>query len=303
MSFSLPEDIGMAEQPTAYLVIRQDRGYGNVFPLTPGEIHLLGRATSNHIVLRDDLCSREHAEVHAHDGQWRIRDLNSLNGTRVNNQTLDSEWELAPGDEVNLGGTTLLFVEDPVQLPPVPVSSVGRMGIHLRPRTPLMLDEVISIRLERWGLREGPFGDELARACDLADGDPDMALTKSRKILEGCLYALHKQRIGPPGTRRLEQLIVDLGRAGVLPRKMLALCEVVRELGNVGAHPIYDGEDLSHREAQLAVLTLTLILEWYVRRRECEAPTIQAPLCDPQSGKRPAGEAKTTKESPGSSPG
>ena len=57
--------------------------------------------------------------IHA-DGRWRVRDLNSLNGTRVNDERLDGEWELSPSDEVHLGRTHLLFVEDMNQLPDLP---------------------------------------------------------------------------------------------------------------------------------------------------------------------------------------
>ena len=108
---------------TAYLVIKRDDGFGDVFPLAPGQRYTIGRATTNNIVLKDDQCSREHAEVSAADGgaHWRVRDLGSLNGTRVNGQRVEAEWELAPGDEVHLGRTQLLFVEDMNQLPDVPL--------------------------------------------------------------------------------------------------------------------------------------------------------------------------------------
>lgn len=129
----------------AYLVIRQDDGFGDVFPLTAGQRYTLGRAATNRIVLKDDLCSREHAEVYFADARWRLRDLNSLNGTRINGDRLDSEWELSAKDEVHLGRTHLLFVEDMAQLPdlpmpaPSPIESLSikkRLG-HTRFLTPL----------------------------------------------------------------------------------------------------------------------------------------------------------------------
>ncbi len=112
----------MAAGATAYLVIKRDDGFGDVFPLVPGQRYTIGRATTNNVVLKDDLCSREHAEVAADDDHWRIRDLSSLNGTRVNNRRVEGEWDLAPGDELNLGRTHLLFVEDMNQLPDVPMA-------------------------------------------------------------------------------------------------------------------------------------------------------------------------------------
>ncbi len=110
----------MAAGTTAYLVVRRDDGFGDVFQLVAGQTYTMGRATSNRIVLKDDLCSREHAEVGYRGGRWRVRDLNSLNGTRVNDVRLDGEWELSPHDDVYLGRTHLLFVEDMNQLPDVP---------------------------------------------------------------------------------------------------------------------------------------------------------------------------------------
>src|SRR3954468_17580940 len=102
----------MPTGPSAFLVVRRDDGYGDVFPLAAGQSCTMGRAGTNRIVLKDDLCSREHAELRHAGGRWRLRDLNSLNGTRVNGEPLDKERELAPRDEVQLGRTSLLFVED-----------------------------------------------------------------------------------------------------------------------------------------------------------------------------------------------
>jgi Nif-specific regulatory protein len=105
---------------TVYLVVRRDDGFGDVFPLTPGQRYTLGRAQTNRIVLKDELCSREHAEIYHTGGRWRVRDLESLNGSRLNGDKLTKEVELSPGDEVHLGRTTLLFVEDMEQLPDLP---------------------------------------------------------------------------------------------------------------------------------------------------------------------------------------
>src|SRR5271165_5289243 len=100
----------MPANGTAYLVVRRDDGFGDVFSLVAADRYTLGRAATNRIVLKDELCSREHAEVF-HSGGWRVRDLGSLNGTRLNGQRLEAETELTPGDDVHLGRTHLLFVE------------------------------------------------------------------------------------------------------------------------------------------------------------------------------------------------
>jgi Nif-specific regulatory protein len=103
----------MTLTPVAYLVtLRRPGGYGNVHQLEPGRRYTLGRAESNEIVLADDLCSRQHAEVYAVDGNWYIRDCQSLNGTRIGEERLHTEHRLEPGDEVGLGRSRLVFVQN-----------------------------------------------------------------------------------------------------------------------------------------------------------------------------------------------
>ena len=48
----------MSKLPSAFLVSRRDDGFGDVHPLHPGTRYTLGRAPTNKITLRDDLCSR-----------------------------------------------------------------------------------------------------------------------------------------------------------------------------------------------------------------------------------------------------
>jgi Nif-specific regulatory protein len=125
----------MAAGEKAYLVIRRPDGLGNVFALHAGKRYLLGRAKTNEVVLNDDLCSRQHAEVYHHEGRWRIRDCGSMNGTRVNNELIEDEWELEPGDEVGVGHSRLLFVQTLAQLPPLgPRASDGSVAIKKRQR-------------------------------------------------------------------------------------------------------------------------------------------------------------------------
>src|SRR3954462_4081544 len=124
----------MAGDASAYLVVRRDDGYGDVYPLVIGQRVTLGRASTNRIVVKDEVCSREHAEVYHADDRWRLRDLESLNGTRLNGNRVDSEWELNPGDEVNVGRLHLLYVEDMDQLPPLPPPLAEEEGVSIKKR-------------------------------------------------------------------------------------------------------------------------------------------------------------------------
>jgi Nif-specific regulatory protein len=107
-----------------YLVTRRDDGYGDVIPLQAGQRFTLGRANTNRIILKDELASRDHAEVYFAEDRWRLRDLKSLNGTRINGEALDSEWELSPGDEFQIGKTRYLFVNQIDELPKISLPAV-----------------------------------------------------------------------------------------------------------------------------------------------------------------------------------
>ncbi len=111
----------MSATPTGFLVQKLDDGFGDVYPLLPGRRHTVGRAPDNTIVLRDDLCSRYHAEVVQDAAGWAVRDLGSLNGTSVNeDRVAKREVPLRPLDVVRFGRTVMLFVATLDQLPDLP---------------------------------------------------------------------------------------------------------------------------------------------------------------------------------------
>jgi Nif-specific regulatory protein len=94
----------------AYLVIREGAKWSDVFRLIPGQTVALGRAPSNQIELKDDRCSRHHAEIFELGEQWVLRDLDSRNGTAVGEQLIRGDWPLQAGDVIRLGHTQLVFV-------------------------------------------------------------------------------------------------------------------------------------------------------------------------------------------------
>ncbi|MBL9125185.1 MAG: sigma 54-interacting transcriptional regulator [Planctomycetaceae bacterium] len=96
----------------AYLVIREGSKWTDVFRLIPGQSVTIGRAPTNQIVLKDERCSRCHAEVFLIDGRWTIRDLDSRNGTLVGDQQVRGDYLLSPGDLVRIGRSQLEFVTE-----------------------------------------------------------------------------------------------------------------------------------------------------------------------------------------------
>lgn len=94
----------------AYLVIRDGVKWSDVFRLVPGEAVTIGRAATNQIIVKDDRCSRNHAEIFYSAGQWILRDLESRNGTMVGEQRITTDWALQPGDAIRVGQSQLVFV-------------------------------------------------------------------------------------------------------------------------------------------------------------------------------------------------
>src|SRR5262245_58907453 len=128
----------MSQPPSAFLVAGRDDGFGDVYPLHDSIRYTLGRAPTNRLVLRDDLCSREHAEVFPAEGGWHLRDLGSLNGTHINGEQIRNDRPLRPLDEVRVGRTRLVFVSDMSQLPDLPKTSMRppekAEGLEIRKR-------------------------------------------------------------------------------------------------------------------------------------------------------------------------
>ncbi len=70
----------------------------------------LGRAPANDVVISDDGVSRSHAEVRYENGHYVIHDLDSSNGTRVDDLPIES-LPLKPGARIGLGGAVLTFFQ------------------------------------------------------------------------------------------------------------------------------------------------------------------------------------------------
>jgi Nif-specific regulatory protein len=97
---------------TAYLVIREGSKWTDVFRLVEGESVTIGRAPTNVICIKDERCSRVHAEVFMSRGAWTLRDLDSRNGTMIDGERVTEDLVLTPGDIVRIGSTHLAFVDN-----------------------------------------------------------------------------------------------------------------------------------------------------------------------------------------------
>jgi serine phosphatase RsbU (regulator of sigma subunit) len=72
---------------------------------------LIGRARECDLILPDVLLSRRHADIRRTPEGWVLRDLGSMNGTRLNGTRLEAEGLLRDGDTIGVADWSLVFVE------------------------------------------------------------------------------------------------------------------------------------------------------------------------------------------------
>lgn len=104
----------------ACVVVIHGEALGRRFPLeyvkgrnkTEVVRRVVGRSGSADIVLDTESVSRRHAEfLIQHDGRVAIRDLESTNGTYVNDRQVSGQHDLRNGDLVRIGRSILKYLE------------------------------------------------------------------------------------------------------------------------------------------------------------------------------------------------
>jgi pSer/pThr/pTyr-binding forkhead associated (FHA) protein len=106
-----------------YLVVMDGPQKGRRFAITDSTTRI-GRVAGNHIVLDNVSVSSGHAEiVKGHDG-FRLRDLDSTNGTRVNNHRV-TDTLLFRDDEILLGDLPVVFSGEDAPLRQEPLAPVA----------------------------------------------------------------------------------------------------------------------------------------------------------------------------------
>lgn len=89
------------------LTVTQGRDAGQQFDLTTSTV-TIGRHSENLIALHDERVSRRHLELRATPNGYQLFDLQSGNGTLVNDR-LVQVIDLRPGDHITIGDTTLVY--------------------------------------------------------------------------------------------------------------------------------------------------------------------------------------------------
>src|SRR5438094_4865521 len=107
-SLSVKRDNGKSPMPKLHILSGVLEG--KVFDLIEERV-TLGRALDNMIRLEDGTVSHHHAMLVVDGTDYKLRDLNSTNGTRVNAMRI-VETKLHNGDAVRLGSVELRFESD-----------------------------------------------------------------------------------------------------------------------------------------------------------------------------------------------
>jgi hypothetical protein len=75
------------------------------------DVTTLGRAAGCQVVLDSDFASRRHAQIVRRDELYWLRDLNSKNGTLLNNEPVAAEMQLVDGADIRIGETVFRFID------------------------------------------------------------------------------------------------------------------------------------------------------------------------------------------------
>jgi hypothetical protein len=148
--------------------------------------------------------------------------------------------------------------------------------------------------IDRLDHLSGQFDDLrglIHKAIRLADDDPEMALTRVRKVLEYVVHDAYQRLVKkPPGSTPLEKLLQHLVSDGHLPVHLAPYTNLIRELGNAGTHRP-DG-NYKLLDVNVSLIQLRAILDWYfemVRPDAATLPVSSAPSPTSVGPPRPAG--------------
>ncbi len=120
-----------------FLLVLAGARPGSIFPLRPGE-YVIGRARDADIRLDQASVSQRHARLILVNGEHRVVDLKSTNGTFVNGERVTADGLLRAGDVLRVGETVMSFLsqpEDPgrpstIAISHVPIDAITHQGVR-----------------------------------------------------------------------------------------------------------------------------------------------------------------------------
>jgi Domain of unknown function (DUF4145) len=126
------------------------------------------------------------------------------------------------------------------------------------------------VRIERkLGNRSAGQCTELRTAVSISRIDPGTALSKARRILEGIITQIYRDRNASQSTNVLFEMIEKLLEdKSLFPKKIASYLHTVRVLGNISVHsgPLGKGPESppDHVDVEITLLMLLQLVEWYL---------------------------------------
>ena len=90
------------------LIVRTGQLKGHRFPIRVPIVNV-GRAEYNDVVVPDSSVSSAHAKIQLREGIWVVVDLDSTNGTFVDEDRVSGEAPIAPGAVIRFGEVGVVF--------------------------------------------------------------------------------------------------------------------------------------------------------------------------------------------------
>lgn len=212
---------------TAHLYVRSGPLEGTTVPLHSGQVTSIGRATTNRLVIPDEICSRNHCEVFFDGGVWKLRDLGSRNGTRVQGEPISGDMQLVEGRQFQIGNTFISFTTDTKS------RSVGEDELRTDTVASMAVD---TVRSEPRLASEGrPEIVHLTDKTRYTSSDADAVSSRDRAGQEAQrLVRLGLKMGAETDVRRLSEIVLD-GLFGVTS-------------ADIGAVLLFKEGDLSHQD-------------------------------------------------------
>jgi len=96
--------ISKQKKPSISIYVKDGQGRESQHHFTQTEI-MIGRDTNCDISVIDEVLSAHHARLTHHHGQWWLEDLNSTNGTFLNQEKMVIPAVVITGDQFKCGNT------------------------------------------------------------------------------------------------------------------------------------------------------------------------------------------------------
>jgi two-component system cell cycle response regulator len=100
---------GEGEDCLVVIYSSDQRQFGKRYVLEGDQPLSVGRGQENVVVLDNDSVSRRHCRIERRNGSWYVVDLDSTNGTYVNDEQV-TEYPMRRGDQIKIGDTIVKYL-------------------------------------------------------------------------------------------------------------------------------------------------------------------------------------------------